>query len=287
MRDTRQMEARMGLGDARRAVVPSRRALLAALGLAGGGVLAGCGAAASKSVARRTAPLATPVPKPVHSTPVPTTASPLRSPARTDTPGPPAVEIVHGPRDRKQVALTFHGNGDPALAEALLREAEQRKALITVFAVGNWLQAHEPLGRRILAAGHELANHTYTHPDLGALAQPAVEDEFARARDVLIQVSGSNGTYARPSAMDRSTPLVRAAAGLVGYRTVVAFDVDPADYTDPGAAAVISRTLAGVRPGRIVSMHLGHAGTVQGLPAILDGLATRGLRPVTVHTLLD
>ncbi len=67
--------------------------------------------------------------------------------------------------------------------------------------------------------------------------------------------------------------MLAAAAGRVGYRTVVAFDVDPADYRDPGAALVASRTLAAVQRGSIVSLHLGHEGTVQALPAILDGLA--------------
>ncbi len=193
---------------------------------------------------------------------------------------------MNGSRGRSQVALTFHGNGDPALAEALLRAAEAKGARITVFAVGNWLAANQALGRRILAAGHGLANHTYTHPNLAALSESAVEQEFAKARDVLMQVSGTNGHYARPSQMNRSTPVVRAAAGAAGYGTVVAFDVDPSDYLDPGASLVISRTLAGVQRGSIVSMHLGHAGTVQALPAILDGLATRGLTPVTVQTLL-
>jgi peptidoglycan/xylan/chitin deacetylase (PgdA/CDA1 family) len=208
--------------------------------------------------------------------------------AQTPTPAPtgPAIEIVNGPRTRKQVALTFHGNGDPALAEQLISAAEARQAKITVFAVGNWLAANPSIGHRILSGGHELANHTYTHPNLGSLDEAAVEQEFARARDIIQQISGSNGSYARPSAMDRSTPLVLAAAGRVGYRTVVAFDVDPSDYRDPGAQAVISRTLAGVQPGSIVSMHLGHVGTVQALPAILDGLAARGLKAVTVETLL-
>lgn len=193
---------------------------------------------------------------------------------------------MNGPRTRPEVALTFHGSGDPALAEALLRAAEARGAHITVFAVGNWLAANQALGRRILAAGHGLANHTYTHPNLAVLSEAGVADEFAKARDVLIHVSGTNGGYARPSQMNRSTPQVRAAAGLAGYQTVVAFDVDPSDYQDPGASLVISRTLAGVQRGSIVSLHLGHEGTVQALPAILDGLKTRGLTPVTVHSLL-
>jgi peptidoglycan/xylan/chitin deacetylase (PgdA/CDA1 family) len=193
---------------------------------------------------------------------------------------------VNGSRTRPQVALTFHGSGDPALAEALLRAAEAKGAHITVFAVGNWLAANPALGRRILAAGHGLANHTYTHPNLAVLPEAGVTAEFAQARDVLVQVSGNTGHYARPSQMNRATPTVLAAAGLAGYGTVVAFDVDPSDYLDPGASLVISRTLAGVQRGSIVSLHLGHEGTVEALPSILDGLTTRGLAPVTVQTLL-
>ncbi len=279
-----------GPGALWRRTAPSRRAVLATV------VLAGCGAAASsaKRAAGRSsappAPATTAPPTAAPTTAAPTTATPTTAapttPAPLWTPGPPAVEVVAGSRDRKQVALTFHGNGEPAVAEALLQIADQRRARITVFAVGSWLALHPDLGARMLRAGHELANHTFTHPELATYGEAAVEDEFARARDVLLRVSGTTGRWARPSAMDRSTPLVRAAAGRVGYPTVVAFDVDPADYQDPGAAAVVTRTLAAVRPGSIVSLHLGHTGTVQALPGILDGLAARGLAPVTVSTLL-
>ncbi len=259
---------------------PSRRTILATL------ALAGCGGAVhvarSKAPARST-PAGT---GSASASPVPTASPTAAAASPTAASGAPAIEVVTGSRTRPQVALTFHGSGDPALAEALLRAAEAKGAHITVFAVGSWLAANLDLGRRILSAGHGLANHTYTHPDLAALSAAGVTDEFAKARDVLIQVSGNNGGYARPSQMNRSTPTVRAGAGLAGYATVVAFDVDPSDYQDPGASLVISRTLAGVQRGSIVSLHLGHEGTVQALPAILDGLQARGLTPVTVHSLL-
>jgi peptidoglycan/xylan/chitin deacetylase (PgdA/CDA1 family) len=254
---------------------PSRRALLATL------ALAGCGGAVH--AARSKTPTRS---GPASSSPTFAVPSPTAPPSPTSAPGAPAIEIVNGFRTRPQVALTFHGSGDPALAEALLRAAEAKRAKITVFAVGNWLAANPALGRRILSAGHGLANHTYTHPNLGALSEAGVTDEFAKARDVLVQISGNNGRYARPSQMNRSTPQVLAAAGLAGYQTVVAFDVDPSDYQDPGASLVVSRTLAGVQRGSIVSLHLGHSGTVEALPAILDGLSARGLAPVTVQTLL-
>ena len=240
-------------------------------------------AARSKSPATS----APPAPTKTTAAPVTTSAAPTPVVSPTAVSGGPAIEIVNGSRTRPQVALTFHGSGDPALAEALLRAAEAKGAHITVFAVGRWLAANTDIGRRILAGGHGLANHTFTHPNLAVLSESGVVDEFAKARDVLLQVSGSNGHYARPSQMNRSTPTVRAAAGLAGYATVVAFDVDPSDYQDPGASLVVSRTLAGVQRGSIVSLHLGHEGTVQALPAILDGLSSRGLKPVTVQTLLS
>jgi peptidoglycan/xylan/chitin deacetylase (PgdA/CDA1 family) len=66
----------------------------------------------------------------------------------------------------------------------------------------------------------------------------------------------------------------------------VSYDVDSLDWTDPGRDAVVQRVLAGVRPGSIVSLHLGHAGTVAALPRILAGLDARGLRPVTLSRLV-
>lgn len=184
------------------------------------------------------------------------------------------------------VALTFHGNGDPALARRLIQTATDRGAHITVFVVGSWLAANPSFAPLISDHGHQWANHTWTHPQLGNLGGAAVFDEIVRCRDAIARVTGSASPWFRPSAMDRATPLVLSQAAKAGYATSVAFDVDPSDYRDPGAALVRSRTLARVQKGSIVSLHLGHQGTVDALPGILDGLSQRGLRAVTVSELL-
>jgi len=87
---------------------------------------------------------------------VTTTATPPRPPRPAS--GAPAIEVVHGPRDRREVALTFHGAGDPALATSLLGVLERAGAQATVLAVGTWLGRQPPLARRIVGAGHELGN---------------------------------------------------------------------------------------------------------------------------------
>ena len=67
----------------------------------------------------------------------------------------------------------------------------------------------------------------------------------------------------------------------------MSYDADSLDYTDPGPDAIVSTVLGPVRPGSIISLHLGHSGTVTALPAILRGLAGRELRPVTLTELLS
>lgn len=184
------------------------------------------------------------------------------------------------------MALTFHGSGDTALAVALLDEVERAGAAVTVFAVGRWLDQNPQMAGRILHGGHALGNHTYTHPTLHRLSPAGIQTEVGRCAEVLRRLTGSPGSGFRPSGGPSVTPAMVQAATAAGYPLVVGYDVDPSDNTDPGSDAVTARVLAGARAGSIVSLHLGHAGTVRALPHILSGLQAHGLSAVTVPRLL-
>jgi peptidoglycan/xylan/chitin deacetylase (PgdA/CDA1 family) len=188
------------------------------------------------------------------------------------------------------VALTFQTNGERALAERLLELLGARRVPITAFVVGNWFDANPDLAERILAGGHEIANHTYTHPTFPRLGPAAMRDEVSRCRDVLERMTGAGGTYFRPSGTangtDAPAPAVLQIAAEAGYPVVLGYDVDPADDADPGAGAVAQATIGALRPGAIVSLHFGRPGTIDALPDILAGLSRRGLEPVTVSSLL-
>ena len=161
---------------------------------------------------------------------------------------------------------------------------------VTCFVVGNWLDANPTWAKKLLDAGHELANHTYTHPSFLALSPDAMRDEIVRCRDVLTRLGGTPGAFFRPSGTDDGThappDVVLQLAAEAGYRTVLGFDVDPLDYTDPGADAVVQRTLATIGPGSIVSLHFGHPGTVAAIPAIIDGLNEKQLTAVRASQLV-
>jgi len=196
-------------------------------------------------------------------------------------------QVAHGSRQRSQVALTFHGQGPESMADALLSEAERGGARVTVFAVGTWLGQYPRVAERILRGGHDLGNHTMHHLDISAMDASGAYAEIAGCAQRLHALTGSAGRWFRPSQTRYSTPLIEQEARRAGYQTCVSYDVDSLDYTDPGPDAIVATVLGSTRPGSIVSLHLGHSGTVTALPAILRGLASRGLRPVTLTDLLS
>ncbi|MBV9487934.1 MAG: polysaccharide deacetylase family protein [Frankiaceae bacterium] len=222
------------------------------------------------------------------------TAAPATAPQRTTTPTHggrpgrrgPAREIAHGSRRQGDVALTFHTAGDPAIVNAVLRAARQAHAGLTMFVVGTWLEANPQFADRIIRLGHDLGNHTWSHPVLPDDDAVMTHEEVVRCRNLLVRLTGNGGQWFRPSGTPQATPLILRAAGRAGYPTSLSYDVDPFDYTNPGASLVTQRVLDEVRPGSIISLHTLYAGTAQALPAILHGLKQRGLRPVTARTLL-
>lgn len=280
-----------------------RRTVLAAGIIAVGGGLAACsdtpgsppaGAAGSASGATPSADPTTSATTPpatgASGTATPSTSGPSTASAAA-TP-PPAVltsvgpDLRTGPAAYPAVALTFHGAGDLALTAAVLDIARGAGAHLTVFAVGQWLTANPSVGRDIVAAGHDLGNHTWSHQAMTTLDAAAARSEISQGAGAVAAAVGQAGLLFRPSGTATSTPTIRTAAAASGYQRCISYDVDPLDYEDPGATLVRTRTLAAVKAGSIVSLHLGHQGTVDALPGILQGLAAKGLQAVTVTRLL-
>ncbi|MGW0085797.1 polysaccharide deacetylase family protein [Streptomyces sp. NPDC003393] len=267
-----------------RVTTTDRRGVLrAGAGLVAGGALAtGCSStgAAPRSATSDAAPDAPP------TGPSASRAAETAAPVPRAFPRQPA-QITHGPRDKPRVALTFHGQGDLASARALLATAENHGARLTVLAVGTWLDEHPEMARRILDGGHELGNHTQRHLAVNALPETDARTEITGCADRLERLTGSIGTWFRPSRAPTASPLVQRLARAAGYPHVLSYDVDSLDYTRPGAAAVTRKVMAEVRNGSVVSLHFGHPDTVAALPGVLDELDRRGLHAVTTTELLS
>jgi len=197
------------------------------------------------------------------------------------------------------VALTFDDGPDPAWTPGVLDELKAAHVPATFFIIGSNVVAHPDLVRRILAEGHELGNHTYTHPNLALRSTVDTRIELAATERAVQAFTGHAMRLfrapffgdAEPQTIDELVPILTAQQ--LGY-TSVGLHVDPLDWETPGADAIVERTVQGVesadelKGGQIVLLHDSggdRSGTIEALPRIIARLRADGYRFVPVSEL--
>ena len=193
---------------------------------------------------------------------------------------------AHGDRDGTRVALTFDDGPDPVHTPALLDALAALHVKATFFVLGAEVDKHPALCRRIVAEGHELGNHTYTHRYLPMARSKNVMKELAATDRAIAQATGVATTLARPPYGGRSPKTVRAFARAA--KRLVLWDVNSFDWKGKPAGAVVERVLARARAGSIILMHEAREGgdvTIDAVKLLVPALRARGLEPVTVSGL--
>jgi peptidoglycan/xylan/chitin deacetylase (PgdA/CDA1 family) len=193
--------------------------------------------------------------------------------------------IRSGPPDGNRVALTFDDGPTPGVTDLILDELQKRKLHATFFMIGQRIAAAPDLARRVLAEGHEVGNHTFTHPNLTTLADSQVEAEIQKTQDIMGEVLNHRAAWFRPP----YGALRRNQAGLLGRKGlgIVLWSVDSADWSQPGAAQIVGTILAETKPGSIILCHDLQRQTADGVGAILDSLLERGFTLTTLSPLLE
>jgi peptidoglycan-N-acetylglucosamine deacetylase len=196
--------------------------------------------------------------------------------------------VSHGPRDRKEVSLTFDDGPLPPYTGQILDILESYGACATFFCVGLNASAHTGETARMRAQGHALGNHTWSHPFLPELSRPQLIEQIDRTRQTIAEATGGRGpALFRPPYGSRTPEVVSWLAGIES--TIVLWDVEAADWALPGADAIAEIVLGQARAGSVVLLHDGggdRSQTVAALPAIIEGLLERGFRFVLVDDLV-
>lgn len=191
------------------------------------------------------------------------------------------------------IALTFDDGPSPATTPRLLDILAKRHIKVTFFMVGENAAQYPEIVKRILAEGHEIGNHTWSHPDLARLSEDKVRSELQRTDDAIFQAAGVHPKLMRPPYGSLSA--LRGQARWInrefGYK-IILWEVDPQDWKYRNAAHVESVILYGdknsppTRAGSIILSHDIHATTVDAMPATLDQLIAKGFKFVTVSELI-
>src|ERR1700716_3467773 len=171
-------------------------------------------------------------------------------------------EVVHGDPSTGIVALTFDaGNEGGGAGPQILDILRENGLHVTFFLSGHWVDHNPDLARQIVQDGHEIANHSYDHPDLTHLADNQVVWELAYTDQV---VSDIMGTHTRPyfrapfGARNRRVLDVAAASG---FRSIY-WSIDSGDWLPRASSAgVAARILSYAGPGDIVVEHVGSEAT--------------------------
>ena len=188
--------------------------------------------------------------------------------------------LTHGPRGRKLVALTFD-DGPSSYTESFLDVLRGRGVPATFFVLGQVIPGREATLRRMLAAGHEIGDHTVDHVAYPGYSQIAGGAARIRA------ATGFRPCLFRPPGGAVNAAVI-AVAGRLGM-TTVNWDVDPFDWRRPGSGAVYANVVGAARPGSIILLHDGggpRGDTLAALPGIIDTLRARGYGFATVSELL-
>jgi len=186
---------------------------------------------------------------------------------------------------RPLLALTFDDGPHPELTPRLLDILRHEGIRATFYVIGRNVQTYPEIAKRIVAEGHEIANHTWSHPALTSVGAARLNKEIASTSDIIQRVTGRRPTNMRPpygAVNDR----VRASMYKDHGLDVIMWSVDPLDWKRPGAAAVRERLVSGASPGGILLAHDIHPGTIEAMPGTIKDLKAKGYGFATVSQLL-
>jgi peptidoglycan/xylan/chitin deacetylase (PgdA/CDA1 family) len=203
--------------------------------------------------------------------------------APIETPVVPFLES--GPPEANRIALTFDDGPTPGLTERILDQLKERRLAAGFFMIGERAAAAPDLARRVLAEGHAVGNHSYTHPKLSDLPDAQVESELARTQDTLGEILNHRPAAFRPpygSFRKNQAPLARR----LGLR-VVLWSVDSRDWAQPGEDKIVDTILTQTKAGSIIHCHELHRQTVDCLSRVLDQLLERQFQFVPVTAFLE
>ncbi|WP_018465486.1 polysaccharide deacetylase family protein [Calidithermus timidus] len=230
----------------------------------------------------------TPTPLPHYPEARPQPAAPWADLKVANVFDPRIVRRVKPAGEARPVALTFDDGPWPGTTPAVLEILERKGIKATFFWVGRQLERYPDLARRVVAEGHAVGNHTYSHRSAASELEVAA-DELERTNALIEQVTGVRTTLFRPPGGHLENGLAKYALER-GY-VVVMWSALSGD-TDPkySAADIVNNVLSRVRPGSIVLLHDGggdRSRTLAALPELIERLQAEGYRFVTVPQLLE
>ncbi|MGN0452952.1 MAG: polysaccharide deacetylase family protein [Ruminococcus sp.] len=186
--------------------------------------------------------------------------------------------------DEKKVAVSFDAAWGNEQTETLLDILENKKVKATFFLVGDWVEKYPESVKSIANHGHDVGNHSDSHPYMTKLSQDQMATELKDCNEKIEAITGKPTTLFRPPYGDYNNAVVKAVKAQNMY--CVQWDVDSLDWKDPTPAQMIERITSKIQNGSIILMHNGAKNTPEALPQIIDAVRAKGFEFVPISEIL-
>jgi peptidoglycan/xylan/chitin deacetylase (PgdA/CDA1 family) len=187
--------------------------------------------------------------------------------------------------DGPYIAMTFDDGPSATLTPKLLDLLAAHHIKATFFVIGENVAEHPEIVARAAREGHEIGNHSWSHPNFGKMSDESVRRQLQQTDDAIKTATGKRPTLLRPPYGSITAREKRWIHDEFGY-DIILWDVDPLDWKRPGPAVVRARILKETRPGSIVLSHDIHPGTIEAMPSTFEELEAKGFKFVTVSELI-
>jgi len=188
--------------------------------------------------------------------------------------------------DGPYIAITFDDGPSATLTPKLLDILAAHRIKATFFVIGENVVEHPEIVARAAREGHEIGNHSWSHPNFGKMSDEGVRGQVQRTDDAIKDATGTRPILLRPPYGSITARQKRWIHDQFGYQ-IILWDVDPYDWKRPGPSIVRNRILKETQPGSIVLSHDIHPGTIEAMPSTFDALEAKGFRFVTVSELIQ
>ena len=187
-------------------------------------------------------------------------------------------------RADKKISISFDAAWGADDTETLIEILKQYNVKATFFVVGEWVDKYPDKVKALSAAGHEIQNHSDTHPYLTKLSRDQVIKEIESCNQKIEKITGVKPTLLRAPYGDYNNTVIEAVESLGMY--TIQWDVDSLDWKDHSAKQITQKVTEKAKSGSIVLFHNDAKHTPEALPTILEKLQTDGYEIVPISQLI-
>lgn len=190
----------------------------------------------------------------------------------------------------KCVALTFDDGPHPQYTPMILDILDKYDAKATFFVIGKNAKSYPDIVKDEVARGHEIGNHTYSHPDLKKISADEFLMEIQKTSDIIYDITGKTPILFRPPGGYINNDIVKEVLSCDSKTVLWSWRQDTKDWACPGVDCIVSGVLDNLKDGDIILFHdynSGKSPTPKALEQILEKLTEKGYRFVTVSELMS